>query len=425
VKPLVSVLGSTPSKAVRREAVASRRFGGAVRLAAFVCFVLGCSPNWRNLQIAPLQQVAMNPRPRVHVTATGWAVEFRAPLSEPYSTHNDPLLLTQLSTEVERALANSAAVEIVERSSDADLTVDVSVSVGVYRGAGSTVWQIFDGLLLLAPSILGAPIGWITYNTDATFIFRDRDGRSLGRHIAHDEQNHYIAIYYGFHNVNHPFEYDLAAVLDSLVEHLRTRRPWVTSGASVGGSPPPGNPSGARAAAGGTNAPAGDARSLFASGDLALGAGRHADALRDCGAAVRLLEQAPPEQLGRAQFCVARAARGLGLLATAMRAASLTIQNIGRSGATTRRYREDLRLARVMVQELSPRVPRVLVEVPAALLASTRVRVNDRELSAQELGTPLPFDPGVVTVEINVTGREPVRDERELRPGVTERFVVQ
>jgi hypothetical protein len=170
------------------------------------------------------------------------------------------------------------------------------------------------------------------------------------------------------------------------------------------------------------------AAALFASGDAALEARRYTDALRDCQAAVALLSSAPSEQRGRARFCAAQAARGLGRIATALDAASAAVRDIEQGAANQPRYARDLRRAREMVREISPDVPRVTIAIePAEARPVARVTINGEPVDAALIGRPLARDPGELDVRVEAAGYAPAwqatrlaaRDNRRLELRLT------
>ncbi len=100
----------------------------------------------------------------------------------------------------------------------------VALDVRITRPPGSFAWQLVDGLLLIAPSMIGLPIGWIKYQTTAQIELLDRTGSVVWKTQVNDKQNHYFAIYYGHRNVNEPYRKDLRDISLKFVRAFEQER---------------------------------------------------------------------------------------------------------------------------------------------------------------------------------------------------------
>lgn len=72
-------------------------------------------------------------------------------------------------------------------------------------------------------------------------------------------------------------------------------------------------------------------------------------------------------------------------------------------------YKDKEKVARDKADALEPRVPRIVIEVPAAAPASMTVRRDGAVVDPSQYNRPILVDPGSITVEAEASGRKPFR----------------
>lgn len=171
-------------------------------------WLAACDPDWRNVTVAEYR--LQRPRTAVPLTfeVTGFTVDWSASMATPFHSDDEPRMMDRLETAIQTSFTRSGF--LAPTSIDNSLGhLRMSVDVQVRRPAGSFVWQVIDGTLLIIPSLIGLPIGWIKYQSTANFELLDRTGNTIWKTQVEDEQNHYIAIYYGHGNISEPYRKDL------------------------------------------------------------------------------------------------------------------------------------------------------------------------------------------------------------------------
>jgi hypothetical protein len=198
-----------------------------VLLALACALSAACSPNFRVIRSGPVVAPPIAPAPRIFVQASSVTVH-----AGTNHIQGDPQLVAQLGAEVERVLGASGAVTIAPSEGESDLVLDVAITLTGNPDGGAIAWAALNGCMITVPSLLGAPFGWFSITTDATFLLRDRSGAQVGRSVAQDNHGYLYGYYYGHHVFDAPYEDGLAAVLTSLVEYLRQRWPAIQASAS-------------------------------------------------------------------------------------------------------------------------------------------------------------------------------------------------
>ncbi len=182
-----------------------------------------CTPDWQNVTVADYRlRSAEQPMP-LTFEVTGFTVDWSASMAPPFHSEDDPKMMDRLERVVYQAFQRSGFLE--EKGVEQSLGhLRVSVAIRVTRPAGSAAWQVFAGLLVAVPTLLGAPLGWIRYDSTAQYELLDRAGNVVWRTEVEDVQNHYFALYYGHGNVGEPYRKDLRALSLALVHKLASER---------------------------------------------------------------------------------------------------------------------------------------------------------------------------------------------------------
>jgi hypothetical protein len=139
------------------------------------------------------------------------------------------------------------------------------------------------------------------------------------------------------------------------------------------------------------------ARQLFKEGDELQRAGKFADAL-DKFQRAQQVYSAPTNQLRIAECDAA-----LGRLVESAEAYRAVVRTSLPAGSPPA-FQSAIDQAKAELEQVEPRVPRVLIQVQPAGSSGTQLEVDGQAVSAALVGEPLPLDPGVHRVFVSATG---------------------
>ncbi len=185
--------------------------------------ITGCAPDWRNVTVADYKlRPAVQPIP-LTFEVTGFTVDWSAAMAPPFHSEDEPKMMDRLERVTYKAFQKSGF--LVDSGAEQSLGhLRLSVDIQITRPAGSFAWQVFVGLLILTPTLVGAPIGWIQYDSTARYELLDRAGDVVWTADVEDEQNHYFALYYGHANVGEPYRKDIRDLSLEFVRKFNSNR---------------------------------------------------------------------------------------------------------------------------------------------------------------------------------------------------------
>ena len=187
-----------------------------------IVLLSACAPQLRTISVGKYELPTKREPLAVSFEVPHFYVDYNSGETS-FRAEDEPRMMDELEDKLRASFMKSGFLRTVDNDAVGHLRVSVEVR-GVSPN-GVVAWAIIDGLLVVVPSLLGAPISWRDFETIGIYELLDARGAVIWQGEVMNKQRHYQAFYYGHRDISEPYRKSMRTISLEIIKRFEAERP--------------------------------------------------------------------------------------------------------------------------------------------------------------------------------------------------------